>query len=78
MPATNRSLFKRNPLLFPRDPVAQRIETESYSLGCDARNDGEPIDENPYANSGDCFDWIDWEKGWSDADRALDDDEGGD
>lgn len=47
-------------------------ERESYALGCDARNDMRPIDENPYEHS--CGDHQDWAEGWADADRALDED----
>jgi hypothetical protein len=73
--AINRSLTKRNPLIFPRDPIAPTAppECEAYALGHDARMDGKPIDKNPYHNSEP--DHVDWNCGWADADRALDEDE---
>ena len=80
---TNRSLFKRNPMLWPRDvdnyesrePFAPTAppECEAYALGHDARNDLRPIDENPYDCA--CEDHHDWTIGWEDADRALDEDD---
>lgn len=71
--AINRSLRRRNPLIFPRDPIAPTAppECEAYALGCDARNDFKSIDKNPYERG--CDDHQDWEQGWADADRALDD-----
>jgi hypothetical protein len=69
----SRSLTKRNPLIFPRDPIAPTAppENEPYALGHDARMDGKTVDENPY----DGPDSIDWAQGWLDADRALDEDD---
>jgi len=75
-------------MLFPRDidnyesrePFAPTAppENEPYALGCDARNDFIPLEENPYEL--DHENNQDWAQGWFDADRALDedDDEGGD
>lgn len=80
--AINLSLRKRNPMLFPRDidnyesrePFAPITppECESYALGCDARNDLRPIDENPYEHGSE--EHQDWATGWADEDRALDED----
>jgi hypothetical protein len=82
----NRSLRKRNPMLFPRDidnyesrePFAPTAppENEPYALGHDARMDGKSIDENPYPPFSDYdFEHRDWAIGWFDADRALDEDD---
>ena len=72
--AINRNLRKRDPTQFPRDPIASPAppECEAYALGSDARNDFKPIDENPYEHGRE--DHQDWATGWSDADRALDED----
>lgn len=69
---TNRGLIliKRNPLHFPRGPIANRaIESEAYGLGCDARNDLKPIDENPFPYAS--RDNLNWDRGWANTDRAL-------
>lgn len=77
---TNRSLTKRNPLLFPRSP--RTVESEAFNLGCDARNDLRPIDENPYEHdTRDHRQWsdhIDWSQGWWDADREREANDEGD
>lgn len=48
-----------------------RNQSEAYNLGCDARNDGKPIDENPY-EPGDhpvpYVEFSDWDRGWQDTD----------
>jgi hypothetical protein len=65
--------------LLPRDPIAPTTppENEPYALGYDARNDGRPIDENPFPYAS--RDNLDWDRGWADADREREaDDEGGD
>lgn len=59
-----RSLLKRDPIAPTAPP-----ECEAYALGCDARNDFRPIDENPYAHG--CEDHQDWATGWADQDREL-------
>lgn len=71
--AINRSLRKRNPMLFPRDPSFGRPpDNEPYALGCDARNDGKAIDECPYESLDASAEWA---RGWSDADREREADE---
>ena len=77
--AINRSLFKRNPMLYSRDPIAPNAppENEPYLLGHDARNDGKSIDENPYDGILECLENVDWATGWADADRMLDEDDEG-
>jgi hypothetical protein len=75
--AINRSLLKRNPLIYPSDPIAPTAppECEAYALGHDARNDFRPLDENPYDGILECVEYVDWAQGWADADRELDEDE---
>lgn len=78
--AINRSLRKVDPRYIPRDPIAPTAppENEPYALGHDARNDMRPIDENPYPRLlgwDGANDFDDWAQGWTDADRALDEDE---
>lgn len=49
-----------------------RNQSEAYLLGCDARNDFKPIDENPYPGFERMpYPWehLDWARGWVDADR---------
>lgn len=64
---TNRGLIKRNPLIFPRSPGARAAESEAYDLGCDARNDFKPFDENPFPYAS--RDNLDWDRGWANTDR---------
>jgi hypothetical protein len=73
--AVTRSLRRVDPRRIPHNPIAPAAppENEAYALGHDARNDGRPIDENPYEHG--CEDNQDWATGWADADRELDEDD---
>lgn len=63
------------PVGYPTDTrciSCPRNQSEAYNLGCDARNDNRPIDENPYPSFERIpYPWehLDWARGWSDADR---------
>lgn len=43
--------------------------SEAYALGCDARNDIKPVDDNPYPiGSADRWEWA---RGWCDTDHDI-------